>query len=212
MSPDQARELLADVFAALWKPGTKAALLYDVADVREGSALSLWHYCQSAQALERLELEGEVPPGSAEAFQIVNKDNRQAYKYEKVGLHEEIARDGVEAVGTAREQEGWSVAGFDAFMDVSEEYVRRTTGFVRPRARGAGAPARRARGSRASPDDDLADLPKRCPRCGGALRPLLPSPHWRCDPCADALWRAMLDHEVERVLAEAEQITRKASA
>lgn len=83
--------------------------------------------------------------------------------------------------------------------------IRRMHAPRRPRARSSSS------ASRDGPDDDLADLQRRCPRCGGALRALLPGPHWRCDRCADALWEAMVEHDLERVLDEAERITRWAS-
>jgi hypothetical protein len=79
-----------------------------------------------------------------------------------------------------------------------------------PRPRGR----RRRAGARASPSDDdgLADLHRRCPRCGGAARPLLPSALWRCDYCAAAIWEQMVAHELRRVLAEADEITRRTAS
>lgn len=81
--------------------------------------------------------------------------------------------------------------------------------------RGPSRERRRHVGTRASPasaDDGLADLHRRCPRCGGALRPLLPSPHWRCERCAERIWEQMVQHELARVLAEADRITRWAAS
>jgi hypothetical protein len=83
------------------------------------------------------------------------------------------------------------------------------SGAARPRER------RRRAGARASPsadDDGLADLHRRCPRCGRVARPLLPSALWRCDYCAAAIWEQMVAHELRRVLAEADEITREAAA
>lgn len=77
-------------------------------------------------------------------------------------------------------------------------------GHVRPRARQSRG--RRRGPPRPSDDPDLADLRRRCPRCGGVLRALLPSPHWTCDPCAEAIWEQMVRHELERVLGEAYRI------
>jgi hypothetical protein len=80
-------------------------------------------------------------------------------------------------------------------------------------ARARAAPRRTsgtaAAGSRDRPpstaDDDL-DHVRRCPRCSVA-QPVPGSGLWTCDNCLAASWERMVEHELGRVIAEAEAIT-----
>jgi hypothetical protein len=147
-----------------------------------------------------------------EAFHVLAKDLEQRQAAELAESIRAIAADGVRAAGEAAQDRGaLAVFAFDDAVDIHEASIAKADApRTDPRSRERRPRSRRTGGgssSRASPDDDLADLPRRCPRCGGATRPLLPSPHWRCDPCADALWQMLFEHELERVVDEAERIT-----
>jgi hypothetical protein len=92
---------------------------------------------------------------------------------------------------------------------------RPPAGRVKTRARARAAPRRTGSRSRDRPrqpdDDDVSDGRPRCPRCGAAAHPVPGSALWTCDDCAEAIWEQMVEHELTRVLAEADRITREAA-
>jgi hypothetical protein len=91
---------------------------------------------------------------------------------------------------------------------------RPPAGRVKSRARAAPRRTRAGVSSRDRPrqpdDDELGDRP-RCPRCGAAARPVPGSALYTCDRCAEAVWEQMVEHELVRVLSEADRITRDAA-
>jgi hypothetical protein len=93
---------------------------------------------------------------------------------------------------------------------------RPAAGRVKARARAAPRRSSRTAAARSrdrprEPDDD--DLEgRRCPRCGGVSQPVPGSGLWTCDECLAASWERMVEHELGRVIAEAEAITREAAA
>jgi hypothetical protein len=94
---------------------------------------------------------------------------------------------------------------------------RPAAGRVKARARAA---PRRSSGTTAArncdrprkPDDDVEDAQRRCPRCGGVAQPIPGSGLWTCDDCLRDNWERMVAHELGRVIAEVDAITREAAA
>jgi hypothetical protein len=208
--PDEARRLLGEcVFVG------SRDLAYSLNGLASGDALDPDEHAETQAELELLVADGKAPVELLQAFRIAASDNRRRYERQLRHFRREVAKRGARAVGTAAEDSFGDGATFGAFVEACEELERRSPrpeGALYTRARESRPRSRRSRASSSSDDDGLADLPRRCPDCGGATRPLLPSPQWRCDPCAEALWERMVDHEVQRVLAEAEQITQGEAA
>ena len=187
-------------------------------------------------ALERLVIEAEVSAVALEAFDVAQRDAQAQLDRMKAMFRTELAARGEGAVidrlnRTARRRQAYLPSRvWDAFFDAADDYKRQPSGLLsgpvgewvealrgqRPReSRPRASRSSRSRGSpsRSSSDDpDLADLLRRCPRCGSLARPLLPSALWTCDRCADALLEQAVQHNLERVFAEADRILRGASA
>lgn len=200
MSPDEARALLGEyVFAG------STPLAYSLKGLLEGDALEAQERAETHAELHKLASTEVV-----EAFDLLAEENERRWLLER-----KRARRAVKKYGPRVAAEVAEASSAQAVFAVMDETAKSPAGVVvaspresRPRPR-----PRRASSRTSADDDGLADLPsRRCPRCGGALRPLLPSPHWRCDPCAGATWERLVAHEFERVLAEAERIVREATA
>lgn len=212
MSPDEAYRLLLDVFGdRIWA--------WQLQDLLEGNVLEDEEIAVISGAVERRWIEGEAPAEAVQAPQIVNEENRRRYEHNKAEFHREIARCGSDAVADAAQEMFTDSGVFNAFDDACDEFkhdlrnvvLGPTRVLVRNSRARESRPRSRRRSSSSSDDDDLADLHRRCPRCGGAARPVPHSALWTCDHCADTIWEQIVQHELERVLAEAERITRSAT-
>lgn len=169
--------------------------------------------------------EGKLSPEVPAAFALVWEYRARCYEGQ-VRKYEAKFRE--QGAGYAQERIlAWRGRGWDpgmlveAFRRVRADTAGPSTVVVAPRRQGRASRAvrsrshgRRGRGSPPRPgddDDDLADARPRCPRCGAAARPREGSLLWTCDDCARAIWEQIVQHELWRVLAEADRITRGAA-
>lgn len=217
MSPDEAREFVGELAFV-----GSSVLAYSLNDLAEGNALAGDEYDETETELVQLVAEGKALVELLQAFRLAARDNRARAIRDKARLRDAIATHGLYAVGEAAEDDP---VLFGSFMDVEHElaapgYTPAPVVFAftpplmirGPRQRASRSRRVRARSRSGSGDDDgPADLHRRCPRCGGAARALLPSALWRCDACAERVWEEMVEHEAARVLSEAERITGEAS-
>lgn len=223
MSPDESR--LADLLSAVPLHGDLWVILNDLA---EGNPLTDEEIEEASTALGHRVVEGEAPPDAVEAFTSAAEDTRRRYERDKAAYRKRIAKRGARAVGETVDGTDWTA--FSAYMDADAELhkarnVAPVGGVLirNPRARESRPrPTRSSSSSSRSSSDDppsssddppLADVPRACPRCGCVPRPLLPhSALWSCDFCADVIWEQLVQHELRRVLREAEEITKRAAA
>ena len=219
MSPDQALGVLADFRSAM----PMDDLWVIVNDLVEENVLTVEEVREADRMLGHLVVEGEASPEVVEAFHITVEDIRRRVEEAEARTRPEVAKHGARAVGATVDDTNW--IAFSAYMNVCEELNQpgkvAPVGDVlirNPRARESRPRSRSTRGggsSSGSRDDDdphLADVPRACPRCGCVPRSLAPrSALWTCDFCADVIWEQLVQHDLERVLAEAESILRGAA-
>jgi hypothetical protein len=198
MSPDKARALLGEyVFAG------STTLAYSLKGLLEGDALEAQEHAET-----RAELQNLASAEVVDAFDLLAEENGRRWLLER-----KRARRAVKKYGPRVAAEAAEASSAQAVFAVMDETAKTPAGVVVASPRESRPRPRRASSRTSADDDGLADLPsRRCSRCGGALRPLLPSPHWRCDPCAGATWERLVAHEFEHVLDEAERIVREATA